>query len=258
MNAYKRSVYLFELKFEYLMIPTLKYSLHIVLLLIFYTAVQAQQIQWTVKAGETVKDALGDSVIYFYPQFAPGIAFYNDGKYSKASLNFNLLTGEMEFITSSHDTLAVANESTIRFIVIQNDTFYFDKFYVELLHSNKTVKLAKLDLLRLTDVAKEGAFGQMSSTSSINTITSLYGDNRSFYSSSQSYKLSEKSDLSLKKETIFFIADNSNHFIPATKRNIEKLSHKNQSALNTFIDQNKIAFNKEPDLIKLVDFIASE
>lgn len=222
---------------------------------VLYIQLNAQKNKWTVHAGESIKDVLGDSVIYRYSQFKDGVVFYKDGKFSRAPLNFNSITGDMEFISSSKDTLAIANEASIKYLTIQADTFYFDKVFIEVIHSNATAKLGRLEIIKLTDIKKEGAFGQMSSTSSISTVSNLYNDNKSFYSNSQSYTLTERTDLSLQKESFFFIGDDMNNFLPAAKRNVDKLFSKKTSTLQPFIKENKIAFNKEDDLVELINFL---
>lgn len=212
------------------------------------TCSYAQTDHWTVKAGESVEGTLGDSLIYRYPQFMPGLVYFRDGKVSRATLNLNFVNGEMQFIAPANDTLAIANEVTIKYITIQTDTFYFDKVYIELVHGNTSAKLGKLEIIKQSDLKKEGAYGQMSSTSSITSTGS-------FYSNNQSYKLTEKSEITLHKETIFLIGDSFNHFQPAVKKNIYKMFNKKISTIEPFIKENKIALNKEDDLIKLIDFL---
>ena len=202
----------------------------------------------TVKAGESVEETLGDSIIYRYPQFTPGRVYFRDGNISRAALNLNFVNGEMQFITPSKDTLAIANEGTIKYITIQIDTFYFDKVYIELVHGNAAAKLGKLEIIKQSDLKKEGAYGQMSSTSSISFTSS-------FYSNNQSYKLTEKSEITLHKETILFIGDNFNNFQPAVKKNIYKMFNTKISTIEPFIKENKLAIDKEDDLIKLIDFL---
>lgn len=207
----------------------------------------AQTNHWTVRAGESIKEALGDSVIYHYPQFMSGVVHYKNGTLSHAALNFNLITGEMQFIAPSKDTLAIANESSIDHITIQDDTFYYDKVYIQLIHDNANAKLGKIEIIRQTNIAKQGAYGQMNSTGSIDAIDS-------YYSSGQMYKLAESTTITMRSRTVFFIGDENNHFLPATKRNINKLFGK-KNAADSFIKENKIALDKEDDLIKLVDFL---
>src|SRR5262245_21107643 len=107
-----------------------------------------QNDQWTVKAGENIKEVLGDSVIFRYPQFVAGSVYFRDGSVANAKLNLNLINGEMQFISPSKDTLTVTNEVTIKYITIRTDTFYFDKVYVELICGKGTVKLAKIEIIK--------------------------------------------------------------------------------------------------------------
>ena len=217
-------------------------------LALVYAHSYAQNDQWTVKAGESIEHGLGDSIIYRYPQFTQGVVYFKDGRASHALLNLNFVTGEMQFIALSKDTLAIANKITIKYITIQSDTFYFDKVYIELIHGNTEAKLGKLEIIKVSDIKKEGAYGQMSSTSAINTTNSFYSDN-------QSYKLTEKSAVTLHKETVFYIGDRFNNFLPAVKKNIHKMFNTKMSRIEPFMKENKIVLNKEDDLIKLIDFL---
>jgi hypothetical protein len=208
----------------------------------------AQNDQWIVNAGESIEGALGDSVIYRYPHFMQGLVYFRDGNVSRAQLDLNFVTGEMQFIGPAKDTLTVANAGTIKYITIQTDTFYFDKMYIELVHGNATAKLGKREIIKVSDIKKEGAYGQMSSTSAINTTNS-------FYSNNLSYKLTEKTAVTLHKETVFFIGDNFNNFQPAAKKNIYKMFNSRMPAIESFMKENKTELNKEDDLVKLIDFL---
>jgi len=215
-------------------------------LLLHYS--HAQVNQWTIKTGETIQEVLGDSTIYRYPHFVDGRVYYNDGKASRGLLNFNRLTGQMEFIAPSKDTLAIADEATIKYIAVQNDTFYFDKVYLELIHHNAATRLGKMDVIKLLDIKKEGAFGQMNSTSSITSTSS-------FYSGRQDYQLAQKGEITLKEQTKFFISNGNDDFLPATKKNINKIFSQKMSAIAPFIKEHNIDISKQEDLIKLIDFL---
>jgi hypothetical protein len=215
-------------------------------LVLYYS--HAQINQWTVKAGETIQEVLGDSAIYRYLQFVDGRVYYNDGKASRGLLNFNRLTGQMEFIASSKDTLAIANESTITYVAVQKDTFYFDKVYLELIHHTAATRLGKLDVIKLLDIKKEGAFGQMNSTSSITSTSS-------FYSGRQDYQLAQKVEITLKEQTKFFISNGNDNFVPATKKNINKIFSQKMSAFDPFIKEHNIDISKQDDLVRLIDFL---
>src|SRR3954470_19344932 len=98
----------------------------------------AQNEQWTVKPGENVDTTLPAEVKFQYPKFTQGSVFFRDGNVSSALLDYNKLSGEMQFIAPKGDTLALSNEATVKFIVIASDTFFYDKGYLQLITSNTT------------------------------------------------------------------------------------------------------------------------
>lgn len=209
-----------------------------------------QQQTWTVKSGESLKTALGDSVIFRYPVFEPGIVYFKNGTASAALLNLNLTNGEMQFISPAKDTLTVDYEQTISSVVIKADTFYFDKVFVELIQNNGVAKLARMENFVPIDMQKMGGYDQATSTSSINSASYFFNGN-------QSAMLKQDKLMVLRKKNNYFIGDKFNHFLPASKKNITKLFNKQAGAINDFLKENKIVFIKEADLLKLVDLLGS-
>lgn len=210
----------------------------------------AQQQEWTVKMGENAQDALGDSVAYKYPQFTNGMVYFRDGTASNGNLNLNLLNGEMQFIKPGGDTLALSDEPLIKYITIQNDTFYFSKIYVQYVYGNAVAKLGKVEAIKPVNIKKQGAYGQMSSASSINSVSFYYGNSTNQYS-----KLSEAKEVVLHKETFYFIGDKFNNYKQAFKKNIINMFGANKTAIEDFIKDNNIGLGNKEDLVKLVDFI---
>jgi hypothetical protein len=176
--------------------------------------------------------------------------YFKDGNSSNACLNLNRINGEMQFINSSGDTMTVSNEHTITYITIKADTFFFDKVYLESVRVNAKAKLAKMQAFKSGDTPKMGGYDQPSSVSSINN--SSY-----FYNGSQVSRLTERKVLKLYKETLYFIGDRFNNFLPAHKKNIIRMLSSNKTAIETFIKENKIVLTKEADLIKLIDFLGN-
>ena len=215
-------------------------ALAIFTILIYSHNACSQNNKWTVKAGEGIKESVPDSLKFRYPKFVTGYVYFRDGKNSMAPLNYNLLNGEMEFIARGKDTLSMDNEPTIKVIRINNDSFYYDKVYMELVMSNGSLKLAKKELLKIGHVKKIGASDQSSSTSSITSLSSYYP---------------ELGDLMLIKQTVYYIGDKYNHFLRANKKNVIKMFGRKQGEIEIFLRENKIIFNKEDDLKKLVNFL---
>ena len=208
----------------------------------------AQGEQWTVRIGQNAKDVLGDRNIYKYPQFMQGIVYLKDGTASAASLNLNLFNGEMHFINLANDTMAVADEGNIKLIIIQNDTFYYSKVFVQLLHGNSEAKLGRIEAIKPVNFTKETAYEQTSSVSSVNSASYFYGN-------SQVAKLSQTKDVVLHKETVYFIGDRFNSFLPVTRKNIFRLFNSQKTAIDNYIKDNKIELNRQEDLLKLIAFI---
>lgn len=218
------------------------------ILLLYTYAAYAQADSYTRKPGENVNSTLPANIKFLYPQFTEGIVFFRDGTRSNAQLNYNLLTSEMLFIAPKGDTLALTDEVTIKYIAIANDTFFYDKTYLQLVTGNATAKLAKRETLAMGDVKKAGGYGQVSSTSAITTVSSVRLQNRVT-------NLTENKELVIAKQTAYYIGDTYNHFLPANKKNIIKLFGKKQAAVEQYCKDNKIAFNKEADLKAIIDFL---
>src|SRR4051794_20220413 len=210
----------------------------------------AQNEQWTVKPGENVDTTLPADVKFHYPKFTQGSVFFRDGNVSSAMLDYNMLTGEMQFIAPKGDTLALANEATIKYIVINNDTFFYDKIFLQLVAGNTAAKLAKKEVLKVLDVKKAGGYGGVSSTSAITTINTMRVNG-------QATNLTMQQEITLAKETTYYIGNAFNHFLQANKKNIIKLFGTKQSAIEQYLKDNKVAFNNEDDLKALIAFLES-
>jgi hypothetical protein len=223
-------------------------TLALIAIMLWNYSTHAQTDRWTIKPGENVNSALALDVKFHYPGFTEGTVFFRDGTRSNAQLDYNLLTEEMQFIAPKGDTLAVANESTIKYITIGNDTFFYDKVYMQLITSNTTAKLAKREALAIADVKKAGAYDQYSSTSSITTVKSVRLQDRVT-------NFTESQELTIVKETTYYVGDTYNHFLPANKKNIIKLFGKKQNAIEQYLKDNKVTFNKEEDLKALITFL---
>jgi len=210
--------------------------------------VNAQKDKHLVNAGEDINNVIPTEEKFHYPEFTAASVVFKDGKISVAPCNYNLLIGQMQFVDPSGDTLAIANENTIEYININTDTFFYDNGYLQLIAGNTSAKFAKSEKIKLSDIKKTGGFGQSSSTNGISTYSSLYvGGQRT--------ELTEKRELTLLRQTSFYIGNQFNHFLPATKKNLIKLFGKKQDRIETYLKENNTSFNSEEDLKKLVSFI---
>ncbi len=200
-------------------------------------------------SNANVITAPASNKVFRYPQFLDGMVYFKNETRSDAKLNFNMLNGEMEFITPTGDTLAITNEPTIKFITIGKDSFYYDKGYIELLWSGTVARIAKKEILKPGDKKKAAGYGQNSSTSSIATYNSIITDG------SQLTKMATREDLFLVKKTEYYIGDTYNHFLLANKKNLIKMFGKKQTAIENYLKENKVNFSSEEDLINIMGFL---
>src|SRR5215204_979164 len=146
----------------------------LLLLIIFigYTDLSAQDSTFvTIKTGEKVTDVLTSADIYIYPQFTHGKVFLRDGSKAVGKMNYNRLYGQMLFINAKGDTLALADEKNIKFIVIDRDTFYYGEGYIRLLANNGITKLTEKQVWVLADIRKIGAHNRPTTTVAVTSLS---------------------------------------------------------------------------------------
>lgn len=173
-----------------------------------------------IKAGEDIQTAVSFADKYRYPQFKNGTVSFFTGATTAGKLNYNLLLGEMHFISPSGDTLSLANESTIKEIKIGENQFYYDpkNGYLEVKADYQSIKLAIKQLFRVAGIEKIGGYQQSSAVSSIKNYSMIANGNSSVK------RLEAKGDIVLSKEKLYFFIDQNNRFYKANKSNLLKIS----------------------------------
>jgi hypothetical protein len=205
----------------------------------------------TIKAGNRVKDVLTPTDIYYYPQFTNGKVFFRNGEKAAAKMNYTRLFDQILFISPKGDTLAVANEKTIKFIVVDQDTFYFDEGYVRVIADHSVVKLGEKQIWIVADIRKIGTHNRPTSTVAVESF-STYTDGTD---AAKSHDLLINEDIVLRKETQYFFGDEYNHFVRAGKKKLLLLFPKDEQGIENYLKENKIDFDKKDDLEKLAQFL---
>jgi hypothetical protein len=205
----------------------------------------------TIKAGNRVKDVLPTPDIYYYPQFRNGKVFFRDGSRAGAKLNYTRLYDQMLFIDTKGDTLALADEKTIKFITVEKDTLYYDEGYVRLFANYGDVKLAEKQIWVVADVRKIGTHDTPKNTVAITSLSNLEDAN----GRAKSYDFLINEDIIIKKETQYFFGDEYNHFVRSGKKKLLLLFPKDQLNIENYLKENKVDFDKKDDIEKLAQFL---
>jgi len=222
-------------------------------ILICYTNISAQDsIYITVKAGYKVKDVLTPTDIFQYSEFKAGKVFFKDGSKAAAKMNYSRLFDQILFIDTKDDTLAVADEKTIKFITIDRDTFYFDNGYMKLIADKGVIKLLEKEVWVVADIRKIGTFNRQTTTVAVNSFSSYTNG----IDAAKSKDLILNEDIILRKETQYFFGDEYSHFARTGKKGLFQLFGKDQRDIENYLNENKINFDKKEDIEKLVQFLS--
>lgn len=211
-------------------------------------AAQSQEKKtFKINPGEKLIYALPRSEVYDYPNFIPGTVNFRNDRFASALLNFNVLYGEIQFIDPNGDTLSMDDEATVRNVVIQKDTFYFDKVFVRQIARYGEFTLAGKDFFYLVNRQKLGGFGE-TTNASVDAYDQM---------STKNYfkDLVVREILTLGKDSVFFIGDRFNRFRPANKKNILAVYGKRDKEVLAYLKDNPVNFNSESDLRKMFGFL---
>ncbi len=232
-------------------IPTIiemKKNCFLIILLTFtYISLSAQKDELiTVKAGTRILDYFPLSERYLYSTFTKGRVVFKNGIYSERQLNYNFLLGEMEFI-QSRDTLAIINKKDIRYVAIDQDTFYYDKGYIK--QWSKWSKVIGLkERIELKEIQNKDPYGTASAASSSDSYGSMPMDGNF-------YKLSANKDMVFHRTRQFYIAEPGGEFILLNRKSLLSFFPGKEDSIKQFLKANKTKFNSPDDMSKLIDFL---
>jgi hypothetical protein len=217
--------------------------------LIISSSISAQKYEAViVKAGIRIVDVIPFNERYRYPEFIPGRIFITNGLYRDAKMNLNFLNGEMEYLID-RDTLIITNKRDLEIITVAQDTFYFDKNYLEQI-STGPVKVAMKEYIKVKEKQKQDSYGTASSGSASTSYGSLPAQGNFF-------KLSSNTDLYLQRTLEFYLSDKKGGFVPFTKKNLLRLYPKQKDDIKAYLKSDKIKYDDRDDILKLAEFVGT-
>src|SRR5688500_8883772 len=129
-----------------------------------------------ITAGTIVSEVLTPDKIYQHPQFSLGKVFYRNGTETEALLNYNNLSGDIEFIGPKKDTLLISKDliPTIKKITVNGHTYFYQEGYFEQVEENALGKLLKRQLYQVVNRERMGAYNQSTSLSAMTSYNTLF------------------------------------------------------------------------------------
>ena len=219
--------------------------LFILLLLLYSNLLLAQsRSSIRVKAGENIAQAYSPNGFYRFPKFSNAMVFHKSGKQIAGQFNYNILTGNMQFIHSSGKPLNINAPSDIDSIVFEKNVFIQGDGFLELVAHTGPIKLLKKIVIK-TRVEKIGALGLPAQSVSIDNITIYSAD-------TDVYNLISNSDIVVMENTYWYWME-GNSILKATRGNLLKLLPlERKSSAEAYTKQHKINFDDENDLKELM------
>lgn len=216
---------------------------------LFQLAIKAQEIkEYRIQPGQTISEVLQQSDIFKYPKFQFGSVVFKDGTTTNSLINYNYLTGDLQFINGQGDTLSVTTNNPIKLIKINNDTFYLDKVFLASISSTKDLKLCQREYIKYNDSRNAGAYDQPISSAAAVTYSSINGSTRNL-------QLVVRELTILEKVNEFYIGDKFNHFTKLSNKSLFKMFGKKEKEVEDYLNQNKINYKKKEDVLQLFSFL---
>jgi hypothetical protein len=221
---------------------------------ILATTVLEAQDSTTIKieAGQLLSEVITPSIRYRFPAFKQGKVLLKDKTSYDSKLNYNLLTGEIDFISREGDTLAIGDALRVnldRVIIDTNSYFYNNKGYLEVVKESKAGSLAKKQNFIIASTEKIGAYNLSSPASAIDSYSSYMDPSGTFYT------LRVREDVTLKLKTEYFFGNEYHLFMPATRKNLDRLFFKKKAEIEKYLKEHLTNFDNEEDLKKLLSFL---
>jgi hypothetical protein len=205
---------------------------------------------YKVNPGEQVIYGLPVEVRYYYPEFRTGLVQFRNGNLGGGKMNYSPLLDEMEFISDSGDTLALADVESIKYIHFGTDTFFvFQNFLIKELAITKNVRLCERRSVSLVNRERFGGHGELKSGSvlAVEQLSSGVNTMR---------KMVAKEMLTFSADRTYYFGDQYGSFKLASKKNLTDMFGKNYPGLENFLRTNDINYLKEEDLRLVLEFLA--
>lgn len=219
------------------------YLVSLFLFFLFGTQLFYGQERITVKAGEDINQVLSTGR-YLFPEFQKARVFLQN-ETLEANMNYNALSGQMEFLTSSGDILEL--ETKVLAVVFPDH--YFKKTsigYLEILADDPNFELLVHQKYLGGDIKKQGAYGSTSSTTAIDNISYINVESRLT-------SLSLAQEITYNKKNTYYLGSEGKYRI-ANKSSFSKLFGKLNPDMRQYLKNTPVNFSKEEDLIRLFIF----
>ena len=203
-----------------------------------------------VKAGEDIAQAYSKQGFYGLPNFEKAILYYKSGNKADGILfNYNIISANMQFISPKGDTLDLTGTESVDSVVFPQTVFYNNDGFQEVAKRIGSFRLLRKPSIRM-QAENIGAYGQPNPTSSIINYTN-------YFSGTNVYNLSINQDIVIVETITWSFMDASNTMHKPSKTTLlQALPADRKAAAESYLQKNKVNFDKEKDLLALVNALS--
>lgn len=206
-----------------------------------------------VNAGEDAGKFLSDNGLFRFPNFINGTYTLTNGSKAPALLNYNLLLGEMQYISPQQQILSISNPQDFNFFTINDVTYYFRDGYKEVIKDYGTNKLA-VGIEIIVTPEKVGAYGSPAGADKSTTLSSFQGLGSNYAGvNTMNNELRPIQNLLITKKTTYYLLDNGTSSEVINKKNILKI-YGSKGPVADYVKDNSVNFGNRADVLKLVEF----
>jgi hypothetical protein len=148
-----------------------------------------------------------------------------------------------------NDTVAITNNVEIKYVIVQNDSFYYDGRFIVVVGATKNYKLGKHEKIRAANKEQKIACRRIPAPGSSSESYTAYEIN------SQYGNPDGRKDFVLIRQTIFYIGDKHNRFTKVTRKNILYMFPGKESQVNSYLTGHSVNLNDRESLEKLLHFL---
>jgi hypothetical protein len=199
-----------------------------------------------LKPGEDIRVSAWRDSLYRFPSFLEGQAMFISGPSPKYKMNYNVLSGDIEFLNPKGDTMVLKKTPEVKLVMVGGHVFFLEpaQGYIEILIQQQLALGVKKEFVI---VRKDVEVSNGYTTSSDNTgaVVAYRGNSRS---------VSSNADLLVRMNNTYFFIDQKNEAHPATKATLMKLFPDDRDKLKTYLKEQHTDFKQKDDLAKVLTF----
>jgi len=194
------------------------------------------------------KDTVSDSPQFLFPQFTDGAVFMKDGTVARVKLNYDAVWDQMQFMGTDNVIMTIANPEKVIKIEISKRTFvYMKNYFVEVISVGNVSLYARIHQQRI--VKKASGYGGTSTASSVQSVTTFTGGDRT------NGALAINDDVSYKKDVTLYISIKEKTKVISSLNDLVRSFPSKKDLVKKELEKEDTQYSSIESVKKLIDWV---